>query len=95
MKSAYELAMERLNAAEPERAKPLTGEQKTALAGIDARYKAKIAEREIFLRKALAETLERGETDEAEKIRAQMTSERARLEEEREAEKDRVRSGRA
>jgi hypothetical protein len=43
MKSAYELAMERLNAAEPGRTKPLTGEQKTALAGIDARFKAKIA----------------------------------------------------
>ena len=95
MKSAYELAMERLNAAEPGRAKPLTGEQKTALAGIDARYKAKIAEREIFLRKALNESKERGEAEEVEKIRAQMVSERARLEEEREAEKERVRSGAA
>jgi hypothetical protein len=93
MKSAYELAMERLNAAEPARSKPLTGAQKTALAGIDARYKAKVAEREMFLRKALEEVLERGETEEAERIRAQMTSERARLEEEREAEKERVRSG--
>jgi hypothetical protein len=93
MISAFELAMERLNAAEPARSKPLTGAQKTALAGIDARYKAKVAEREIFLRKALEEVLERGETEEAERIRAQMTSERARLEEEREAEKERVRSG--
>ena len=95
MKSAYELAMERLNAADPGRAKPLTGEQKTALAGIDARYKAKIAEREIFLRKALAEAKERGEAEEVEKIRTQMTNERVRLEEEREAEKERVRSGTA
>jgi len=93
MKSAYELAMERLNAADPGRDKPLTGAQKTALAGIDARFKAKIAEREIFLRKALEETLERGEAEEAEKIRDQITSERARLREECEAEKDRVRSG--
>lgn len=93
MKSAYELAMERLNAAEPGRSKPLSAEQKTALAGIDARYKAKIAEREIFLRKALEESQQRGEAEEVEKIRAQMTSERARLEEERETEKERVRSG--
>jgi hypothetical protein len=95
MKSAYELAMERLNAAEPGRAKPLTGAQKTALAGIDARFKAKIAEREIFLRKALDEATHRGEAEEAEKIRAQIVGERARLEEEREAEKERVRSGTA
>lgn len=95
MKSAYELAMERLNAAEPSRAKPLSAEQKTALAGIDARYKAKIAEREIFLRKALKEAREQGDSDEVEKVRKQMTNERARLEEEREAEKERVRSGAA
>lgn len=95
MKSAYELAMERLNAADPVRAKPLSAEQKTALAGIDARYKARIAEREIFLRKALGEAQARGEADEVEKIRAQIASERARLEEERETEKQRVRSGAA
>lgn len=92
MKSAYELAMERLNASDPGSSKPLSAAQKKALAEIDARFKAKIAEREIFLRKALEETLERGEADEAEKVREQMVGERARLEEERESEKNRVRS---
>ncbi len=92
MKSAYELAMERLNASDPGRTKPLSAAQKAALAGIDARFKAKIAEREIFLRKALEETLHRGEAEEAEKIRGRIVGERARLEEERESEKNRVRS---
>ncbi|HLP02957.1 MAG TPA: hypothetical protein VK163_13090 [Opitutaceae bacterium] len=93
MKSAYELAMERLKAAEPDTA-PLSAEQKERLAELDARYKAKIAEREIFLQKAYHEALERGEAEEVVKIRQQMTNEKARLENEREAEKERVRRGR-
>ncbi len=93
MKSAYELAMERLKAAEPDVA-PLSAEQKERLAELEARYKAKIAEREIFLQKAYNEALERGEAEEVVKIRQQMTNEKARLEDEREAEKERVRRGR-
>ncbi len=92
MKSAYELAMERLKAAEPDAA-PLTTEQKERLADIEVRYKAKIAEREVFLRKALDEAAERGEAYEVEQISRQMANERARLEDEREAEKDKVRRG--
>lgn len=41
MKSAYELAMERLNKEDPNANKPLSDEQKTQLAEIDERYKAK------------------------------------------------------
>ncbi len=93
MKSAYELAMERLKAAEPDVA-PLTAEQKERLAELDVRYKGKIAEREIFLRKALDEAAERGEGEEIEKIRQQMVNERARLEDERESEKEKVRRAR-
>ena len=47
MKSAYELAMERLNKASP--VVKLTNDQKKRLAELDAEYKAKIADREIFL----------------------------------------------
>jgi hypothetical protein len=92
MKSAYELAMERLKATEPDSA-PLTAEQKDRLAELDSRYKAKIAEREIFLRKALDEAQSRGEVEEIDKIRQQMVNERSRLEDERETEKERVRRG--
>lgn len=94
MKSAYELAMERLKSADPDAAVPLTGEQKEQLAELDSRYKAKLAERDIFLRKALEETLAKGDADEAEKIRQQLSGERVRLEEEREHEKEKVRQGR-
>lgn len=92
MKSAYELAMERLKGSEPESA-PLSAEQKERLAELDARYKAKIAEREIFLRKAFDEATERQQHEELAQIRQQMVNERARLEDERETEKEKVRRG--
>jgi Spy/CpxP family protein refolding chaperone len=93
MKSAYELAMERLSKSDPAE-KKLTPEKKAQLAEIDAVYKGKIAEREIFLKQRLDEILAAGQFDEVEKVRTQLASERARLEEDREAEKDAVRRGR-
>lgn len=94
MKSAYELAMERLAKSDPEGGKPLSPEQKARLAEIDTIWKGKIAEREIFLQQRLDAALAEGKYDEVEQIRAQMKSERARLEEEREDEKERIRRGR-
>ena len=93
MKSAYELAMERLAKSDPEANKPLTAEQKARLADIDAVYKGKIAEREIFLQQRLDAALNQGKLDEIEQLRTQLKNERARLEEEREDEKERVRRG--
>lgn len=91
MKSAYELAMERLAKSDPSSSGPLTDEQKARLAEIDRVYKGKLAEREIFLKKQLDEAFAEQKFDDAEKIKQQLASERARLEEEREAEKDKVR----
>ncbi len=93
MKSAYELAMERLAKSDPD-AKPLTAEKKARLAEIDQLYKGRIAEREIFLKQKLNEALASGNLDESEQVRAQLVSERARLEEEREDEKERARRAR-
>lgn len=90
MKSAYELAMERLAKSEP-KAAPLTAEQKERLAELDRVYQGKWAEREIFLKKQIEEALAAQKFEEIEKIRKQLASERARLDEEREAEKERVR----
>lgn len=94
MKSAYELAMERLAKSDPAAGKPLTAEQKSRLAEIDRVYQGKWAEREIFLQKQLNDALAGGNAEEADKIRQQLANEKARLQEEREAEKDRVRGGR-
>ncbi len=92
MKSAYELAMERLAKSDPA-ARPLTTEQKQRLGEIDRVYQGKIAEREIFLQQQLTAALGAQQFDEAEQIRKQMAAEKARLEEEREDEKERVRRG--
>jgi len=93
MKSAYELAMERLAKSDPA-AKPLTPEQKARLGEIDRVYQGKIAEREIFLKQQLNAALADQKFDEADKIRKQSAGEKVRLEEEREEEKERVRRGR-
>jgi hypothetical protein len=90
MKSAYELAMERLQAAEPAAGK-LTVTQKKQLAELDQRYQAKLAEREIFLRQQIAAAQTAGQAKELEQLREQLRRERTRLEEEREDEKNKVR----
>jgi len=90
MKSAYELAMERLAKSDPSSA-PLTAEKKARLAEIDRVYQGKVAEREIFLKQKLQSALGARNLDEADKIRQEIASEKARLEAEREDEKERVR----
>jgi len=93
MKSAYELAMERLAKSEPAAA-PLSAEKKSRLAEIDRVYQGKTAEREIFLKQQLNTALSEQKFDEADKIRQQIANEKARLAEERDEEKERVRRGR-
>jgi len=90
MKSAYELAMERLAKSDPSSA-PLTAEKKARLAEIDRVYQGKVAEREIFLKQKLQSALGARNLDEADKIRQEIAGEKARLEAEREDEKERVR----
>jgi len=93
MKSAYELAMERLAKSDPDASHPLSAEQKKRLAEIDRVYQGKIAEREIFLKQQLNTELAAQKFAEADKVRQQMAQEKTRLEEERDEEKERVRRG--
>src|SRR5262245_38130138 len=93
MKSAYELAMERLAKSDPSAVAPLTAEQKAQLAEVDRIYKGKLAEREIFLKKQLDDAYAAQKFEDAEKIKQQLLSERARIEEDRDAEKERLRRG--
>ena len=91
MKSAYELAMERLAKSDPEASRPLSPEQKQRLAEIDKVYQGRIAEREIFLKQQLEAALAEQKFDDADQLRKQIAQEKARFEEEREDEKERVR----
>jgi hypothetical protein len=85
--------MERLAKSDPDSGTKLTPEKKARLAELDLVYKGKIAEREIFLKKQIDEALNDGKLAEVNKLVDQIASERARLEEEREDEKERVRRG--
>ncbi len=89
MKSSYELAMERLNKQGP--TVKLTAAQKTELADLDARYAAKIAEREIFLKGELAKAVEKRDGEEYQQIEKQLVSERKKFQAELEEKKDAVR----
>ncbi len=90
MKSAYELAMERLQKASPSLS--LTEEQKRELAEIDSKYRAKIAEKELFLRDQLRKAQTQGKVDEIDSLEKQLASEIRRLQEECEAKKGKLRA---
>lgn len=91
MKSAYELAMERLQKDDPDAGVSLTDEQKHALADLDEKFKAKIAEREVFLNKQLLEARQNGDREAMEQLKTQLRNERLRLQEERDAAKEKIR----
>jgi len=90
MKSAYELAMERLEKASPSLA--LTEDQKKELAEVDSTYRAKIAERELFLKEQIRNAQAAGKVEEVEPLEKQLGSEIQRLQEECEATKEKLRA---
>ena len=90
MKSAYELAMERLEKTQPSVA--LSEDQKKQLANVDSTYRAKIAERELFLRDEIRKTQTAGNFEDVEKLEKQLTSEVARLRKDCEAKKEKLRA---
>jgi len=93
MKSAYELAMERLSKTEP--AVKLTDAQKQQLAELDSKYAAKIAEREIFLKGQLSTAMAKGDYEAVGQLEKQLVSERKTLKAEMEERKEKVRKGSA
>jgi Spy/CpxP family protein refolding chaperone len=90
MKSAYELAMERLEKKQPSVA--LTTEQKEQMAEIESSYKAKIAEKELLLRDEIRQAQTAGNFEEAEKIEKQLANETKRLRDDCEAKKEKLRA---
>jgi hypothetical protein len=90
MKSAYELAMERLNKSLP--AIKLTPNQRKQLAELDSKYAAKIAEREISSQDEITRAIAAGDAQKAEQLRQQLVSERKSLQAELEEKKEKVRA---
>jgi len=91
MKTAYELAMERLNQQSP--TVNLTDEQKAALAEIDSKIDAKIAERELTLNAEIDKARENGDYDAIADLDQNLTDDKIKLEAERESKKDAIRNG--
>jgi hypothetical protein len=90
MKSAYELAMERLEKASPSIS--LTDGQKKEIAQLDSVYRAKIAEREVFLKDQIHKAQLAGNLEEMQSLENERASEIRRLQEECEAKKEKLRA---
>jgi len=90
MKSAYELAMERLQKGSP--TITLTPEQKAELAEIDSSFNAKIAERKIFLTDQLTKAAAAGKFDDVESLEKQLMADVRRLQEDCEQKKEKLRA---
>ena len=93
MKSAYELAMERLNKTAP--SAKLTEEQKKQIADLESQCLAKIAEREIFLKDEMAKAAAKGEWEAMEQLEKQIVSEKKSIAAELEEKKEQVRQAKA
>jgi hypothetical protein len=90
MKSAYELAMERLQKSSP--SVTLTAEQKAQLTEVDSSFNAKIAERKIFLSDQIKKAAAAGKFDELESLEKQLAADVRRLEEDCENKKGKLRA---
>src|SRR5213594_3559822 len=90
MKSAYELAMERLEKASPSLS--LTEDQKKEIAEVDSVYRAKIAEKELFLKDQIRKAQDAGKFDEVESLEKQQAAEIRRLQEDCQAKKEKLRA---
>ena len=91
MKTAYELAMERLEKESPSSGKKLTDDQKQRLGQMDEECKSKIAERRIMFDKEIRDLQMQGKFDEVEKAREAFTDEIKKLEEDKETKKNKIR----
>jgi hypothetical protein len=90
MKSAYELAMERLSKASP--TVKLTSEQKKQLADLDSQCAAKIAERELFLKEEIVKAVDKGDAEAMTQLEKQLVSDRKSLRANFEEKKDKIRN---
>ena len=91
MKSAYELAMERLNKSAP--TVSLTAVQKAQIAELESQAAAKMAGREIAMKTEIANVANNFEK--AEELRQQLALDRKKLRAELEEKKESVRQGKA
>ena len=88
MKSSYELAMERLNKTAP--ATKLSAGQKKQIAELEAKGKARIAERELALKDEIAAAAGAGDYEKMEQLQQQLVQERKTLQADLEEKKEQI-----
>ena len=93
MKSAYELAMERLSKTAPP--VTLTAEQKKQIAELESKCAAKIAERELFLKSEIVKAIDKGDAEAVEQLEKQLVSDKKSARAELEEKKEKVRQGKS
>jgi hypothetical protein len=91
MKSAYELAMERLSKASP--TVKLTDKHKKDIAEVESKCAAKIAERELFIKGEIAKAVDKGDFEAIPQLEKQLVSDRKSLQADLEEKKAKVREG--
>lgn len=91
MKTAYELAMERLSKGAP--VVKLTDEQKKQLAELESKCTAKIAERELFLKGEITKAVDKGDDEAIQQLEKQLVSDRKSIRAEFDEKKEKVRQG--
>lgn len=89
MKSAYELAMERLDKVAP--VTSLTNDQRKEIGDIETRFKAKIAEKEVFLQGLIAQAEAQGDLQQSLQLKQQLAAEISQLNVSMEEAKEEVR----
>jgi len=90
MKSAYELAMERLGKSTP--TVKLTDQQKQEIAELESKCAAKTAERELFLKGEIVKAIDKGDAEAVQQLEKQLLGERKSLRADCEEKKEKVRN---
>jgi hypothetical protein len=90
MKSAYELAMERLGKSSP--TVKLTAKQKTEIAELESKCAAKTAERELLLKDEILKAIDKGDAEAMQQLEKQLLSDRKSLRADCEEKKEKVRN---
>jgi hypothetical protein len=89
MKTAYELAMERLSKASP--GVKLNEEQKREIADLESKCAAKIAERELLLQGEIVKAVDKGDSEAIAQLEKQLVSDRKSIRADFEEKKGKVR----
>ena len=90
MKTAYELAMERLSKSLP--TVKLTDGQKKEIAELESKCAAKLAEREIFLQGEIVKAIDRGDAEAVGQLEKQLVTDRKSVRAEFDGKKEKVRN---